>query len=132
MKQVLGDATGVMVHVRYEVGQDQRRQSIGPTRLAMLRHEYSLSSRPCSAQTHKLQLQTCHNLYSTVCVCAFVVCVIAVVLCVHINLCVKIFSPIYVHIIHFKDINKRLDHIITFDFYISVINKFTIIVTEQP
>lgn len=52
MKQVLGKTTGVTVHVRYEVGQDQRRQSVGPTRPAMLRHEYSLSLQPCSVQTH--------------------------------------------------------------------------------
>jgi len=74
MKQVLEKATGVIVHVRYEVGQDQRRQSIGPTRPAMLRHENSLSPQPCSAQTYTLQQQTCHNKYSTVCVCVCCMC----------------------------------------------------------
>lgn len=102
MKQVLGEATGVMVHVRYEVGQDQRRQSIGPTRPAMLRHEYSLSPQPCSAQTHTLQLQTCHSMYSTVCVCVCCMCDCGFTECVHKSLCKNLLTDL----VHIKYISK--------------------------
>ncbi len=96
MKQVLGKTTGVTVHVRYEVGQDQRRQSIGPTRPAMLRHEYSLSLQPCSVQTHKLQLQTCHNKYNTVCVCVCCWCDCGFTVCVQISVCRNLLKkPVY-------------------------------------
>ncbi len=90
MKQVLGKTTGVTVHVRYEVGQDQRRQSIGPTRPAMLRHEYSLNLQPCSVQTHTNYSCKLVTTRTAVYVCAFVVGVTAVLLCMHKSLCVEI------------------------------------------